>query len=138
MKFRCLCDTVIYDQTDNIPWKAFYIAEEDEADMLAEMDAAMDSYLQAIADPAMYERWHQQIYPVEAGFRDPPRVLLTSILWDIFGAYNRPFYQCETCGRLWLWDGKFLTAFTPEAPETSTTLLASIKSPPDAEHPSVP
>jgi hypothetical protein len=130
MKFRCLCDTVIYDQTDFLPWKATYIADEDKQAMMEELDAAMDMYLQARADPNMHERWHRQVYPVDAGFRDAPRVLLTSVLWDIVGTYERRFYQCETCGRLWLWDGTQLTAFKPEAPETSTTLLASMKPPP--------
>jgi hypothetical protein len=127
MKFRCHCGTGIYDQTDFLSWKAYYLADEDKQAMMEELDAAMESYLHAIADPALLERWRRQIYPVETGLNDPPRVLLTTALWDIVGAYQRTFYQCDTCGRLWLWDGDQLTAFTPEAPETSTTLLASVK-----------
>ena len=109
MKILCHCGHVIYDQTDDLPHKA-YIRPDQSSEALYE---AID-------------RLMRRPIPVD--------VLEQDAMWFPVAhpRGQRTAYQCPDCGRIYISDGQKLHCFKPEFDDTPKTLFR-IDSPADAE-----
>jgi len=99
MKFRCACGEVIRDQTDHLPHKARYVADEDWFD------------LNNVIEDMIRE-----------GSTDPDALTGRTL------GYWREMHQCPACGRLYLEAEGQLHAFAPEEPSPSKNLMAGSRS----------
>jgi hypothetical protein len=66
MKIGCYCGGVIYDQTDCLPTKAYFVADEDYFDMMDKMDEAIGILVKTIKSGISHEEWRQKIYGEKA------------------------------------------------------------------------
>ena len=125
MKFLCDCDTVIRDQTDYLPYKARFIADQDFEDLnqllCAQVEQVVARVQQATAgdaDAAQAE--------VEAAIKQA-----RDAVYDATFKYAaRKMYQCPNCGRLYLEDNSGdlqLQVFVPADDEVPKTMLRSIE-----------
>lgn len=77
MKFKCECGEVIRDQTDRLPNKGYFRADEDDAAFADALDAAAEEASSARGDP---DRW----------------------VSDVPARFERYLFECSSCGRLFV------------------------------------
>lgn len=100
-KFICLCGHRIVDQTDHLPYKAQFFADEDT-------DASWEQFILFCAElfwASMGGR--QKEFLVERfGEEYSQDLTLEDIISDSLGGMRAVFgqvlYECEQCGRLWV------------------------------------
>jgi hypothetical protein len=115
MTISCICGNILRDQTDHVPYKAHFVADQDYEDLLVGIE--------------------QQLAAILAQDRGTPTAtnenhLLGRVLWDAMRSYTRTMYQCSNCGRLCLDDPDDppqLRWFKPEDDRQWKRLLASVK-----------
>lgn len=98
MKFRCPCGHVIRDQTDSLPYKARFLADEDEE---AIFEAAIES-LEAFMT-ARETGKQDEFLGIHFGETYPKEIEMKSILNDLLSGVSlaaRSIYECENCGRI--------------------------------------
>lgn len=114
MKIGCVCGNVLRDQTDNIPFKARFVADQDFEDLGDEIQQKLAALLdQAPGAPA-----------------GDLKSSLGSVIWNALHAYTRSMYQCRNCGRLCVDDPddpRALQWFRPGEDDDWKLLLASVK-----------
>lgn len=97
-KFGCLCGHVILDRTDNLPYKASFVPDED-----ADMDAVVSQLVEFIA---ARDRGEQGIFIRERlGGHWPDNDNAHTILYILLNGpmrSGRLIYECENCGRIWV------------------------------------
>jgi hypothetical protein len=115
MKISCICGNVLRDQTDHIPYKAHFVADQDYEDLIVGIEQQLAGILmQGPGTPTATDQTQ----------------LLDSILWDAMRSYTRTMYQCSNCGRICLEDPddpRELQWFKPEDNRQWKRVLASIK-----------
>jgi len=101
MKFRCECDHVISDSTDDLSYKAYSCPDQSRDAVFAAIDRLMDS-------PA----------PTDTLQRD-------ALVWPIVAPKGyRLMYQCPECGRVYIaGKGGTLHCFKPEFDNTPKDLF---------------
>src|SRR6476659_685374 len=94
MKFRCECGTVIRDQTDPLPYKAHFIADQDYNDLIE----LLETELARVAD--IVEQGSRE----DGTARRTRAVAVESAKWALHRYLReyagRVLYQCPHCGRL--------------------------------------
>ncbi|WP_238655256.1 hypothetical protein [Paenibacillus piscarius] len=80
MNFRCECGHRIHDNTDNLPYKGYFIADQDQDDLMDEIDAAIEE-----SGPSPQDK-------EEAAMR------IRSLTTRLF----KSAYQCSKCGNLFM------------------------------------
>jgi hypothetical protein len=115
MKIGCICGNVLRDQTDYIPYKAHFVADQDYEDLLVGIEQQLAGILmQGLSTPTATNQTK----------------LLGRVLWDAMRSYTRTMYQCTNCGRLCLDDPddlRELQWFKPEDDTHWKPVLASVK-----------
>lgn len=120
-KLRCRCGHIIRDQTDNLPYKAFFVPDED-ADV--DMDAVVTQLAQFMAarergDQGSFIREHLGgAWPDD----ENPETILYILLTGVIMRSGRLIYECESCGRLWIqkhaeYDKNIFASYLPESDE---------------------
>jgi hypothetical protein len=103
MKFGCDCGNVLKDQTDIIPYKARFIADQDHFDLIDELIAKIEQGLSEAKDNRQ---------------NTPTRKILRRVLYREMAPYLRTMYQCRNCGRIYIDDPdepSMLQIFAPES-----------------------
>lgn len=98
-KLTCRCGHVIRDQTDQLPFKASIIRDQDEDRLLGRVGAAATELVTAAKegriDQLIEERFGTNWRP---SFRDAVEEIVTQPFIDEMSIA----YECEACGRIWL------------------------------------
>jgi hypothetical protein len=118
MKIRCFCGNVIRDQTDYIPYKAYFVADQDYFDLIELIEEELALSFKSLVGT-----------PPTAGQADSLG-RLSHVLRDAMSLYKRPMFQCCNCGRLCLEDPdnrRALQWFQPEDKRAWKRVLASVK-----------
>ena len=115
MRFMCDCGNVIRDQTDHLPWKGHFFADQDS-----------DDFWDAIENAAIKSG------PTPADKRSA-MLKLVGYLANRKGIA----YQCGNCGRLYIYEignnntSREVHIFNPESSETSKEIFRTRPSPAD-------
>ena len=111
-KFMCYCGNIIRDQTDYLPYKGRYFADEDT-------DALFEGLIPFLARLVEATEKREQ-----AAFRGdyPEELDISNFISDHIAGYSGKFgrhiYECEQCGRLWLQYDRPGNRYTSYMPET--------------------
>jgi hypothetical protein len=112
MKIGCPCGNVLRDQTDHLPFKAYFVADQDFDDLLAGIEQQLAAIMvQAVGTPAAADQAQS----------------LGRVLWDAMASRRRTMYQCRNCGRLCLDDAddpRELQWFRPDDDEWKLVLAS--------------
>ena len=112
-KFGCVCGYTIVDQTDNLPYKAHIREDEDTQKPIELLVDVLTRLLDARQQGRQAEFIRQFELSRGAGesyaegeanaLRDNPlEEVLFHVIFPFWNNYDRPIYECEQCGRLWL------------------------------------
>lgn len=116
-KILCECSHVIIDQTDFLPYKAVFTADQNSEANETEIDAIC-SYINAVKSNKR-EEWLVNYFGSTFYNNKPDDTIICDIKLRISINYERVIYQCEACGRLKVQKGNenvFIT-FYPEDEE---------------------
>ncbi len=113
-KFKCYCGNIIRDQTDNVPYKAEYFADENyEAN-----DGKLVTFLAHLVEAT--EKGEQAVFRRQ--FPNPEELDISAFISDNIasfqGRFGRFLYECEECGRLWVQYDRRRNLYTSYMPET--------------------
>lgn len=100
MKFLCSCGYVIRDQTNNLPYKAQFIPDEDEEADFEITAGILEAFLTArdAGNQDGFLRSHfGEAYPTDLDTRSIISDLLTMVTRSA-----RFIYECENCGRVFI------------------------------------
>lgn len=104
MKVICTCGNVLTDSTDGIPYKGYFMADQDWFAFLDRVDSAIESN---------HRNREKVIYELRA---------------YIVHVLGRNIYQCPECGRLYMDDVKHqLHEFVPVGPLDHCLLKSNLK-----------
>lgn len=117
MKIRCLCDNIIYDQREDLPYTAEYIPDQDyEADkgttirFLAEMVRSWAA--------GEWEKFLDTHFSVKYPHDLPIDSIVSDFLTRQEILFRHNMYECDTCGRLWLQTHPDKDEYVSYLPET--------------------
>lgn len=114
---RCLCGNIIVDQTDNLPYKGEFFADQD-------YDAYYGSLIDFLTAFITARESGKEEEFIEEHFTSayPKNVKLLDIINDTIAAssaaFNHTMYECEVCGRIWMQTIARNNVFVPYFPET--------------------
>ncbi len=100
-KIKCLCGHIIVDQTDYLPYKAQFFADEDD-------ELAWERFIVICADFVRAREAGKQNEFIEEKFGEgyPKDLTLEDIINDSLAGMRAVFghnlYECEHCGRIWI------------------------------------
>ncbi len=127
-KLRCLCGYIISDQTEDLPYKAEYFADEDYEGSYGAFIHFIAEFIQMEqqgARNAFLATYFGEKYPQDLTVSD----IVSDALTGIRVAFGHTIYECENCGRLWLQRIPGKNSYVPYMPETETRgVLKSQKS----------
>lgn len=114
-RLECTCGHVITDQTENVPYKATFIRDQDFHDYSDKLTDDISSFINAVKDGKRNE-WikdhFSETYPTDIND--------SSIVFDIISIQANIFegklYQCDNCSRIkiQLQDTNLFASFVPE------------------------
>jgi hypothetical protein len=114
MKFKCFCGNIIRDQTDNLPYKARYFADEDYEATYGDLVTFLAHLVEATAKGE--QAAFRETYP------NPKELDIAAFISDNIAGFQARFgrflYECEQCGRLWLQYDRRRNLYAPYTPET--------------------
>ncbi|QBD79419.1 hypothetical protein EPA93_26900 [Ktedonosporobacter rubrisoli] len=115
-KIFCKCGHMIVDQTDNLPYKASVIADQDEELLYDDFFPFIEGLFEAKEHGLLAEYLEEQF-----GSGYPNDLKIRSIISDAFpyALHSRRLYECEQCGRLWIQVHPQKDIFTSYLPESS-------------------
>lgn len=131
-KMDCVCGHVIRDQTDDLPYKAWILVDEDTQRPIALLATAIVGLLEARRQGPDAERDYLIRFHVTYGNdeeegaarwvdRYTDRSDLVPVLYEVIFAfwkrYDRKIYECEHCGRIYLPDPTRRNHYLPYLPE---------------------
>jgi hypothetical protein len=106
MQIRCPCGGILPDVTDNLSYKAYFIADQDRGDYWDAIEAA-------ILRPGETEQERRSAFGRVRRF-----------ICEVY----RPAWVCRNCGRLFIYDGRDrLQQFIPASEEGSRDLFRSCR-----------
>ena len=127
-KLRCFCGHVIVDQTDALPYKAIFIADENDEEFSQSTLSAIEKIVIAWKQGKLSELFGEkfaEVYPKDSELRS----FLNDVLAVGYSEYSRTIYECEWCGRIWLQSRDRDEEFFPYLPEKEERgILRSIRS----------
>jgi hypothetical protein len=113
-KLGCICGHVIRDQTDDIPYKARFIRDQDYEGFFAYAGdiAAFIAAIQADQRSQWIKQYFSDSYPTDI----PNASILNDILVNYKVEFEGDLYQCENCGRvkIQVQDKNLFASFAPE------------------------
>lgn len=98
---RCLCGYIISDQTDDLPYKAEFFADEDYAGSYGGIIRFITEFIQTEQQGernAFLAKYFGEKYPQNVAVSS----IVSDILASIRVAFGHTVYECENCGRLWI------------------------------------
>ena len=115
-KLLCLCGHIIVDQTDFLPFKATFLADQDQGDFFrASARKTVQDIQQKMKSLAGYNG------ELETFWESSSQKELEEVIRDTFAAHYftlaRDMYECEVCGRIWLQSKEQPQIFLPYQPE---------------------
>jgi hypothetical protein len=118
-KLMCPCGHIIVDQTDALPYKAQFFADED-------YEASYGRFVEFCAD--LFQAWQEgnleQFLTMQFGAEYPKNLDLSDIISDSLSGMRVVFghlmYECEQCGRLLLFPIAAKNQFASYVPESET------------------
>jgi len=114
-KLGCTCGHIITDQTNDIPYKAKFIRDQDFEGYTEKYSDDIASFIDAVKEGTRDE-WIKQYFTETY----PTNLSNSSIVFDIISSQTRIFdgdlYQCENCGRIkvQVQDKNLFASFLPE------------------------
>ena len=108
MKFLCECGHAIYDQTDDLPYKAYSFPDQSMEALYAAVQRLMDSPTPSPTDHVQRDAMTESIF---------------------FPKGRRLMYQCPQCGRIYITDEGGLHSFKPEFEGTPRVLFQASPAP---------
>lgn len=118
-KLLCHCGQVIRDQTENLPYKAEFIADQDYYEAFVEWIVSyvirlMEAREAGQQDEFIFGDFPRTMYPAEH--------VVASHLSDVITArwitLDHDLYECEHCGRLWVQVNPDANQFVSYVPES--------------------
>lgn len=114
MKLSCECGHVIRDQTDNLPYKARFIRDQDD-EVYHTYDEHIADFIDAIqaGKRAQWIKNHfSDIYPTDIS----NAAVVNDIITNYELNYEGDMYQCENCGRILIQveDKNLYASFLPQ------------------------
>ena len=115
--FRCTCGNVITDITDDLPYKAYFLPDQDIDDALDNTMKEVAQFIEAreCGEQDRYLREHGQISHVST-LKDVLRHLFSHPTFN----FGRTLYECEECGRIWMQAGPDKNMLVPYLPESAS------------------
>jgi len=118
MKISCECGHTIYDSTDNISYKAYFVADQDYYDLCDAIDEQIEKLAAGIEDSTAREL--NTASEAQKAMRNA-RIAISKYA-------RRVIYQCSACGRLFVDDAQFqCQVFTPKDDSIPKNLMRSIE-----------
>jgi hypothetical protein len=114
-KLGCVCGHTITDQTDNIPYKAKFIRDQDFDEYSDKYTEDVASFIDAVKE-GKRDEWIKMYFSETY----PMNINNSSVVFDIVSVQRSRFegelFQCETCGRVKIQvrDENLFASFTPE------------------------
>jgi hypothetical protein len=100
-KLRCLCGHIIVDQSDNLPYKAYFVPDEDEDADLGAVAADILQFMLAHERGDQGAFIHEFLGGAWPDDEDPATILYV-LLTGVIMRSGRLIYECENCGRIWV------------------------------------
>jgi hypothetical protein len=123
--FYCVCGFNMKDSTDNLPYTAYFLPDEDVGHALTGLLLRVAAFIEA------RERGQQGSYVREALGISLAQHTLRDVLHNLFlhptFEFGREMFECEECGRIWLrarphkneW-----VSYDPEGPRPTRDILS--------------
>ncbi len=120
-KLRCLCDHIIVDQSDNLPYKAYFVPDEDidnDVDLfVAQLTALLTAHERGEPKTSSHGQ-PENDYPLDEDTQDA----LYAAIGGMIYRSGRLVYECENCGRVWVqkheeYDKNVFACYVPEGKE---------------------
>ena len=126
-KLNCQCGHIIYDQTDNLPYKAWYCKDENIEDIYEFFIDEIDSFLKANIE-GKRNQWIKSKFGKKYSTELDNKSIINDLLISHQNKWEHLMYQCEKCGRIKLetGDDNYFDSFIPETAEQNKELLKSI------------
>jgi hypothetical protein len=122
-KLRCACGNIISDITDFLPYKAYFMSDQDMPDRYKweAQEGVADALVKFIEarERGEQERFlagHQVGYP---GLSLSLKDIISWLISDPFGVHNRTIYECERWGRIYLQAGLDTNEHLGYVPQTA-------------------
>jgi hypothetical protein len=124
-KIRCTCGHSIVDQTDNLPYKAYFFRDSDH-DSYYDYTDEIGSFIESIKNNKR-EEWITNYFPGPYPTDEPDAFVIADIITFKQRKFISEMYQCENCGRVLIQKGSenIFPVFKPED-EHYEALLDSI------------
>lgn len=113
-KLACHCGHIIRDQSDQLPFKATVIRDQDEDRLLEKIGDAVVDLLAAAKDGNIDQLIEDRF---GSNWRPSFRVAVGEIVAQPYIDEVSMAYECEACGRLWL-NRKSSNAFLSYSPDS--------------------
>ena len=116
-KIKCVCGNIIVDQTDNLPYKAQFFADEDYEASYEKFIAFCVRLIQAKDEDKLSDFIKQEFgekYPVEQLSLED---FISDSLTGMRATFGHTMYECEVCGRLWVQYNTHKDTFASYMPE---------------------
>jgi len=101
---RCVCDHVIKDSTDDLPYKALFQPNQNEGSLMDTVNAAIGDFVDLAAKGSRAE-WITKHFGKGYPELDNSS-LVNDYLWSQVMSNSGVMYQCEKCGRLLIYRGR--------------------------------
>ncbi len=120
MKFLCTCGSVVFDNTDLLPYKGYVISDQDWFPTQNKIVEDIEAYIKAKASGSV-QSWLAERFSQEyAQLNLPEKSILSDIVGGSLLKNNFSLYQCPACGRLHIssqQSNKELYVFVPQNEE---------------------
>ena len=115
MKMLCQCGATIVDQTDDLPYKASLERDQDSEPMWTAVVSEIAALVEQKDDLAAWASEHHHCDDIsERSVHD----LIYQVIFGHTLRIRTDVYECESCGRLFVFGGRrpnIATCFTPES-----------------------
>ncbi len=113
-KLGCICGHTIVDQTDNIPYKASFIRDEDLERTYDHYDD-VDAFINAIKNGER-QKWLDKYFGKGLYTNISDSSVINDIIRRYISRFESDIFLCENCGRIKIQNGNtnMYTSFLPE------------------------
>ncbi len=124
-KIRCKCGHSIVDQSNNLPYKAYFFRDSEDESYYDYIDE-ISGFIESIKNNTRDE-WITNYFPGAYPLDEPDALVIADIITSKQRKFISEMYQCENCGRLLIQKGNenLFPVFKPED-ENSKGLFNSI------------
>ena len=118
-KIRCKCGHSIVDQSNNLPYKAYFFRDLDTENYHDYIDE-ISSFIESIKNNTRDE-WITNYFPGAYPLDEPDAIVISDIIESKQRKFISEMYQCENCGRLLIQKGNenIFPVFKPEEEDSN-------------------